>query len=774
MPRSSRVRKEPAKFVAGPSSYKPDASCMSYGVPAGDTPAKKAKITATTDKKPPTPKPVNPRAPEIETRGNAERSKLTPLGVFEAEFQTEFKRTNIRPYCYDDCKAAAKENFEALSPSKRQKYEAMAEAGEMPGEPFLPPPLAPRPNKNSTAKSHKIPEPAPVPSPKLAAQASPKVTHSVQASPTVASSPADAANDGLPPGWRMECKPRASKPGHIDKYYIAPNGKRFRSRVEAGLPSTRGMPKAKPGVPTAEPNNVPTTGLTKKRGRPAGSKNLPKETGPNEAKTTQHSTKKEAKTQNVTSVTDRHDWVCAICEEDGDLILCEGRCMRSFHKKCLGLDSEPETFLCDWCKPGGHPMCFAPGCTDKSTDVVKCREPGCGKFFHLECAKNTPFVEMGDDDTRFMCPRHTCASCTKRVNYDQAVTCIKCPATYHSGGCVPPGCKWVIEGVCVICPKHHTATKKSDRFNSDRCKLCSGGGDLVCCDGCPAAFHLACLEDEAKDIVDGKDWFCSDCAAGRRVLCGDVVWCRISTSKWWPARVCHDEELPPGVLKSNPNKPGSFAVKWLGCGSQYSWVDHTCVMPWEDRKESIETAGNRKDYQLALQEGAALHQERLGEKLEELSHIKEEMPRFDRLKKKNLYVDGDKDVWDLEPVEKCDCCKGDGKCGDEPQCINREMYVECTPASCSLGDQCQNRRIQRRQWAKTEPRKTLKCGWGLFAVEDLHAGDFIIEYQGEVITRNTMENRLATCMAKGIRTYYYMSLDNQYSIDARNKACNAR
>ena len=88
----------------------------------------------------------------------------------------------------------------------------------------------------------------------------------------------------------------------------------------------------------------------------------------------------------------------------------------------------------------------------------------------------------------------------------------------------------------MLCVQHHTNSKKQNKYNSDRCKLCGVGGSMLCCDGCPAAFHPACLDE---DVAEDGQWFCSDCTvrcwvhmvlsvwqAGRRVLCGDVVWGR--------------------------------------------------------------------------------------------------------------------------------------------------------------------------------------------------------------------------------------------------------
>ncbi|XP_045859676.1 autoimmune regulator [Meles meles] len=46
--------------------------------------------------------------------------------------------------------------------------------------------------------------------------------------------------------------------------------------------------------------------------------------------------------------------------------------------------------------------------------------------------------------------------------------------------------------------------------NEDECAVCRDGGELICCDGCPRAFHLACLSPPLRDIPSGT-WRCSRC-----------------------------------------------------------------------------------------------------------------------------------------------------------------------------------------------------------------------------------------------------------------------
>jgi hypothetical protein len=56
--------------------------------------------------------------------------------------------------------------------------------------------------------------------------------------------------------------------------------------------------------------------------------------------------------------------------------------------------------------------------------------------------------------------------------------------------------------------------------NADCCVLCGGGGNLICCDGCPAAYHMRCLGLNAKSLGDGH-WMCPECAVGGR---GEAGW----------------------------------------------------------------------------------------------------------------------------------------------------------------------------------------------------------------------------------------------------------
>ncbi|KAH9315185.1 hypothetical protein KI387_023812 [Taxus chinensis] len=49
-----------------------------------------------------------------------------------------------------------------------------------------------------------------------------------------------------------------------------------------------------------------------------------------------------------------------------------------------------------------------------------------------------------------------------------------------------------------------------EKWNSDECCLCRMDGALICCDGCPAAYHSRCV-GVSKDALPEGDWYCPEC-----------------------------------------------------------------------------------------------------------------------------------------------------------------------------------------------------------------------------------------------------------------------
>ncbi|KAF5730840.1 DNA binding zinc ion binding DNA binding putative isoform 3 [Tripterygium wilfordii] len=51
-------------------------------------------------------------------------------------------------------------------------------------------------------------------------------------------------------------------------------------------------------------------------------------------------------------------------------------------------------------------------------------------------------------------------------------------------------------------------------WNIDECCLCKMDGNLICCDGCPAAYHSKCVGVASDSLPEGE-WYCPECAIER-------------------------------------------------------------------------------------------------------------------------------------------------------------------------------------------------------------------------------------------------------------------
>ncbi|TPX61837.1 histone-lysine N-methyltransferase [Powellomyces hirtus] len=123
----------------------------------------------------------------------------------------------------------------------------------------------------------------------------------------------------------------------------------------------------------------------------------------------------------------------------------------------------------------------------------------------------------------------------------------------------------------------------------------------------------------------------------------------------------------------------------------------------------------------------------------------------------------------------CECQYDPGRamntqaCGDDANCINRELFIECIADSCPSGQYCQNRKFQNRQYAPIEIFETEKKGFGLRATAPIRAGSFVIEYCGEVITAPMFKKRTQEYDKDGVKHFYFMSLKSKEFIDAAKK-----
>ncbi|KAL5560222.1 hypothetical protein UlMin_036433 [Ulmus minor] len=129
-----------------------------------------------------------------------------------------------------------------------------------------------------------------------------------------------------------------------------------------------------------------------------------------------------------------------------------------------------------------------------------------------------------------------------------------------------------------------------------------------------------------------------------------------------------------------------------------------------------------------------------------------------------------------EDIVVCECKYDindpDSACGE--RCLNVLTSTECTPGHCPCGVDCKNQKFQKCEYAKTKLFKTENRGWGLLADENIKAGQFIIEYCGEVISWKEAKRRSQAYEVQGLRDAFIISLNASESIDATKKGSLAR
>ena len=83
---------------------------------------------------------------------------------------------------------------------------------------------------------------------------------------------------------------------------------------------------------------------------------------------------------------------------------------------------------------------------------------------------------------------------------------------------------------------------------------------------------------------------------------------------------------------------------------------------------------------------------------------------------------------------------GQGVLGCVVDCDNRSKRVECDTMLCKAGDQCSNRAMQ----LQTQPLMAATDNGTVLATKDMAPGTFIGQYTGQVMTKDTFEEKLRT------------------------------
>ncbi|XP_064642044.1 chromodomain-helicase-DNA-binding protein 4-like isoform X3 [Lineus longissimus] len=126
----------------------------------------------------------------------------------------------------------------------------------------------------------------------------------------------------------------------------------------------------------------------------------------------------------------------------------------------------------------------------------------------------------------------------------EIILCDTCPRAYHLV-CLDPELEEAPEGKwsCPHCEKEGPPEPENDE-HMEFCRICKDGGELLCCDNCPSAYHVHCLNPPITNVPDG-DWHCPRCSC--KPLKGRVH--KILTWRWTDPPKVEDE------LDHNPNSP---------------------------------------------------------------------------------------------------------------------------------------------------------------------------------------------------------------------------
>eukprot|EP01135_Chromosphaera_perkinsii_P000082 Nk52_evm33s24 gene=Nk52_evmTU33s24 len=549
---------------------------------------------------------------------------------------------------------------------------------------------------------------------------------------------------------------------------------------------------------------------------------------------------------------DYSDDFCSVCEGDGELLVCEGKCLRAFHKECLAIsqqenekksreevaDSAPkdsadcivplkveDKFVCHECKTNTH-ACFACG-EGPSSDMgpeqraenatYRCRHKSCGKYYHIRCI-NGLHLSQHLKPEEFLCPRHTCASCQQPASVmstkKKVIRCVRCPVTYHyDGDCFPVNAFVFLDGsnAYMLCGKHiadpsyksiamnsevsstvktvqaqakskkkSTAKKNAHsnkkRYHWDFCLYCGTGGSLICCDGCAAAVHETCVESIPFPPSSNADqlWHCQYCMNGKGILAGDVVWAKYGGNRWWPSIVKDrdiEEELPAS-LRRKPHADSDIPVVFCGYNS-WGWITNGNVISFDAPYSEKEVKKAHPKFQEAYREADEIHKKAVATKEKQLSRAKKEKPKYSKIPK-NTYAhkkvlakaEASADV----PESKCTC-----KSTCDENCLNRCTFVDCNDKICAVGPKkCGNRRFADHKYAEVAMIDAGDRGWGLKTLQDIKKGDFVIEYVGEMITKEEANSRILSAQANGSNTFYILEVNSELAVDARYKGNPAR
>uniref|UniRef100_A0A8C7K7M8 Nuclear receptor binding SET domain protein 2 n=1 Tax=Oncorhynchus kisutch TaxID=8019 RepID=A0A8C7K7M8_ONCKI len=348
--------------------------------------------------------------------------------------------------------------------------------------------------------------------------------------------------------------------------------------------------------------------------------------------------------------------------------------------------------------------------------------------------------------------------------------CLRCPVAYHTGEvCVAAGSE-MLTPTTIICTNHFSPKKgysHHSHVNVSWCFVCSKGGQLLCCESCPAAFHPDCLNIAMPD----GSWFCNDCRAGKKPKYRDIIWVKLGNYRWWPAEIHHPRNIPTNIQHLR-HEIGEFPVFFFG-SKDYFWTHQGRVFPYMegDRGSRFQKNGIGKVFKNALLEAETRFKEiKMEREAKEAQENNRKPPPYKYIKINKPCGRVQVYTADVSEIPKCNCKPTDEKpCGFESECLNRMLMYECHPQVCPNAERCCNQDFTKRHYPETKIIKTAGKGWGLVALRDIKKGEFVNEYIGELIDEEECRSRIKYYQENDITHFYMLTIDKDRIIDAGPK-----
>jgi chromodomain-helicase-DNA-binding protein 4 len=138
----------------------------------------------------------------------------------------------------------------------------------------------------------------------------------------------------------------------------------------------------------------------------------------------------------------------------------------------------------------------------------------------------------------------------------EIILCDTCPKAYHLV-CLDPELEEAPEGKwsCAKCEEEgpQVAEDEGDDEHQEFCRICKDGGELLCCDSCPSAYHTFCLDPPLSDLPD-TSWTCPRCS------CPPLPYKVAKILSWRWTDVPVDG---PSTSKKQTIRRREYFIKWL-------------------------------------------------------------------------------------------------------------------------------------------------------------------------------------------------------------------